>query len=277
MTAGTTVRDAAGQLLAGLDPVYFARHKLDFVCDDWQAELLNSTSPRALVLTSRQAGKSSTAAVAALHAALYRPGSLVLMVSPSQRQSSELFKRCADFRRRLDPPPALEQDNQTSCVLANGSRLVSLPGDGDLIRGFAAPDLVLVDEAARVQDSLVAAIRPMMATNPAGRFIALTTPAGQTGWFFETWQNGGDDWERIRVTADRVPRISRAFLEAERRALGDQWYRQEYMTEFTAAAGAVFNPADILRAMSSDVEPLFAAGTPPGEPLPLLLKGFGTP
>jgi hypothetical protein len=269
------VRDAARELLCAVDPVYFASHRLDFVCDAWQAELLNSTSPRVLVLTSRQAGKSSTAAVAALHRALFHAGSLVLMVSPSQRQSSELFKRCADLRRRLDPPPALEQDNQTSCVLANGSRIVSLPGDGDLIRGFAAVSLLLVDEAARVSDALLASIRPMMATNPAGRLIALTTPNGQRGWFHEAWQNGGDDWARFQVSADGVPRIDPAFLAAERRALGDAWFDQEYGCRFVAAAGAVFRPEDILRALSGDVEPLFPSGTPPGSPVPLLLKRFG--
>jgi terminase large subunit-like protein len=270
------MRDVARELLAALDPVYFARHKLDFVCDGWQAELLNSTSPRVLVLTSRQAGKSSTAAVAALHRALFHPGSLILMVSPSQRQSTELFKRCADFRRRLDPPPALEQDNQTSCVFANGSRVVSLPGDGDLIRGFAAPSLLLVDEAARVGDALLASVRPMLATNPDGRLIALTTPAGQRGWFHEAWRNGGDDWSRVMVTADRVPRISPEFLEAERRALGAATVDQEYMCSFLAAAGAVFDPADIARAISAEVEPLFPSGTPPGSPVPLLLKRLGS-
>src|SRR4051812_39489883 len=85
------VRDAARDLLAALDPVYFARHRLNFEPDFWQADLLRSTSRWTLVLCSRQAGKSVTSALLALYTALHTPNALVLLVAPSLRQAAELF------------------------------------------------------------------------------------------------------------------------------------------------------------------------------------------
>jgi len=58
--------------------------------DPWQTDLLRSFSDRVLVLTARQCGKSQTIAAIALHTALLQPKSLILLLSPSERQSGEL-------------------------------------------------------------------------------------------------------------------------------------------------------------------------------------------
>ena len=62
--------------------------------------------------------------------------------------------------------------------LANGSRIISLPGSEKTVRGYSAVSLVIMDEAARVPDELLQAVRPMLATT-SGRFIALAA-AGST-------------------------------------------------------------------------------------------------
>ena len=82
-----------------------------------------------LVNCSRQAGKSTTAAVLALHTALYRPGRLMLLVAPSLRQAAELFSKFADVARPARPGAGAEQDNARSCTFAaTGSRICRLPG-----------------------------------------------------------------------------------------------------------------------------------------------------
>lgn len=48
-----------------------------------------------------------------------------------------------------------------------------------------------------------------------GRLIAMSTPAGKRGWWWEAWDQGGDDWEQIRIPADQCPRINAAWLAAE--------------------------------------------------------------
>jgi hypothetical protein len=64
-------------------------------------------------------------------------------------------------------------------------------------------------------------------------------------------------WERVKIPADQCSRISPEFLAEERRALGERWYRQEYLGSFEDTIDAVFSWADIQAALSDDVEPLF--------------------
>jgi phage FluMu gp28-like protein len=141
--------------------------------------------------------------------------------------------------------------------LANGSRILALPGTEATIRGYAAADLVVIDEAARCEDALIQAVRPMLATSN-GKLIALTTPAGKRGWFFEAWTGGSDDWHRVRVTADQCPRISKEFLDEELRELGAQRFSEEYGLQFLESDGAVFPTAIIDAAFTPEVEPLWA-------------------
>jgi len=247
------VLSAAEDLVYSLDPVTWAAEVLDFHPDPWQAELLRSDTKRLLLNCSRQSGKSTTTAILALHTAIFRPGSLILVLSPSLRQSLELFRKLTDNLDKIDPKPALAEDNKLSCSFETGSRVVALPGHEGTIRGFSAPSLVVEDEASRVEDTIYGSIRPMLAVSN-GRLILMSTPHGKRGHFFEAWQNGGPDWHRIRITADQCPRITPEFLQEERRALGDWLYRQEYFGEFVETVDQLFHYDEVMKAISIDVK-----------------------
>src|SRR4029434_3443645 len=90
--------------------------------------------------------------------------------------------------------------------LANGSRIISLPGDEGTIRGFSGVAMLIIDEAALVADSLYYSVRPMLAVS-RGRLVALSTPFGKRGWFHDEWHGAGA-WQRLKVTAQDCPRIS---------------------------------------------------------------------
>lgn len=120
-----------------LDPVSFARERLDFNPDVWQDRVLRWSGRRLLLNCCRQSGKSTTTAILALHRAFHYPGALVLLVSPSLRQSGELFRKVTDMLHRLDSKPKLSEDNRLSLTLANGARVVSLPSTEATIRGFS--------------------------------------------------------------------------------------------------------------------------------------------
>ena len=112
----------------------FATDRLGFTAPDpWQAAFLRASDRQIILNCHRQAGKSTVAAILALHRAWFYPGSLVLLVSPSLRQSGELFKKVVDFLdivRSTMPerPQRLPEDNKLSFELPNRSRVVSLPG-----------------------------------------------------------------------------------------------------------------------------------------------------
>src|SRR5207244_733277 len=118
--------------------------------------------------------------------------------------------------------------------------------------------MVILDEAARIPDALVAAVRPMLGTT-GGKLVCLSTAFAKSGWFYDSW-TGPEKWDRIRVTADRNPRLTAEFLAEERRTLGERWYAMEYLCEFGDDVAAVFSSEDIARAWSADVLPLFPTG-----------------
>jgi len=225
--------------------------------DRWQADLLASDDRQVILLCGRQSGKSTITAVLAARQAAYVADSLVLLLSPSLRQSSELFRKCRDVLAALGDaaPPAVEE-SALRLEFANGSRVVCLPGRESTIRGYSAPALVIEDEASRVDDALYQAVRPMLATS-RGRLILLSTPWGKRGHFYETWERGGPDWNRVRVTAEEVPRISAEFLAAERAAIPDAVFRSEYLVEFVETQDQYFREDDVDAAVTDAVAPLF--------------------
>ena len=225
--------------------------------DAWQERLLRSPASRLLLLCSRQSGKSTVAAALALLTALLRHRSLVLVLSPSLRQSSELFRKVLDLFASLGRPMRVVAESALRLELANGSRVVALPGDEKNVRCYSGVAMLIIDEAARVEDALYCSVRPMLAVSQ-GRLVALSTPFGKRGWFNEEWHGEGE-WERVKVTAEECPRIPADFLAEERRALGERWYRQEYLCSFEETIDAVFAYADIQAAMSDEVKPLFVS------------------
>jgi len=240
----------ADDLRFALDPVAFAR-AAGIEPDDWQADVLRSSASRMLLNCSRQSGKSTITAALAVHTAIYDPGALVLLLSPSLRQSQELFKKCIAVYRGAGRPVPPAAESAMRLELDNGSRVVSLPGTETSIRGYSAVRLLIVDEAARVEDSLYLSVRPMLAVS-AGRLIGLSTPFGTRGWWYEAWR-GAEPWERYEVPAPMCPRIPAAFLAEERRNIGEWWYAQEYECQFAEGQTSMFTRDEIDAAYTEEV------------------------
>jgi hypothetical protein len=166
-----------------------------------------------------------------------------------------LFRKVMLLYGALGRPIPVTQQTALTLTVANGSRIVSLPGEEATIRGFSGVRLLLVDEAARVCDNLYRAVRPMLAVS-RGRLVALSTAFARQGWFFEEWQSDRP-WRRVCVRSDECPRISPAFLAEERQALGPRWYAMEYECAFQEAVDSLF-PAEVIRAaFATDAVPLF--------------------
>ena len=238
------------------DAARFARERLEFVPDAAQARVLQSGIRRGLLNCTRQWGKSTIAAIMAVHRAYFHDESLTIVVSPSARQSGEFLRKTKAFARRLGVSARGDGDNEISLLMPNGSRIVGLPGSEATVRGFSGVSLMLVDEAARVSDDLYRAVRPFLAV-ANGDLWLLSTPFGKRGFFWEEWANGGSQWERFELKGTECPRIPGAFLEDEKRTMGERWFRQEYLCEFVDVNDSLFDRDVIERAFSDDVKPLF--------------------
>ena len=201
--------------------------------DPWQKEFLQDNRRRLLLLIHRQGGKSTVVSIKAVHRALFRDNQTVLLFSPTQRQSSELFYT---VRKMIKSVPEYEAelvvDNVTSLELRNGSRIISLPGTNWNIRGYHA-DLVIIDEAAGVDDKVFAAVSPMLLTTN-GQFILVSTPDKKVGEFYKAYVS--DIWSKYVVRASENPRMQTSdkliFLQTELVDRGSRIYNQEYECEF---------------------------------------------
>ncbi len=256
--------DLAIELACAADPVVFARMRLrntdgeSIVPDEWQARILRSRERQMIANCCRRSGKSTMAAVLAAHTAIYNPGSTTLVVSRGQDQAKELFSTASGFLKSHPDFPRFDADSLTRCSLANGSRIISL-ANGDAVRGYG-PSLIIVDEAAFVEDKTHKAIRPMLAlkgkATRRARLLMMSTPHGRRGEFYETWANGGPNWIREKITADDCPRIDQIWMEQEKQRLGLFWLKQEYYGEFCESEDQLFSNEHIEAAFSSSLKPL---------------------
>lgn len=221
--------------------------------DEWQLEIM-TTDDDSLVNVNRQAGKSTVSALRMYSQACYYPGMTGVLISPSLRQSGEIFRKVMDFHRKLELVPKVK-GNMHELELLNSSRILSLPGAEDTVRGVSAVDLIIIDEASRVDDPIYIAVAPMVATCN-GTILAPSTPNGQRGWWYNAWSSGSENWKRIHVTADNCPRIPKKFLESQRKEFGEHAYLQEYFGEFLANTDALFRPEDIAEAFAGNTKAL---------------------
>jgi hypothetical protein len=227
--------------------------------DLWQATFLEDRPRRALLLCSRQSGKSTVVAASALHEATAKKDATILLLAPSQRQAILLLRKVRQFALAQQPAIPMERRSEMSLRLKNGSLIVGLPAKDGTIRGFSAVDLIVIDEAAEVPGTLAEAVRPMLAVSN-GRLVCMGTPKGKRGWFYEAWtasQAGSTQWEStIRITAPECSRISPEFLAEEKATLSAAVFAQEYFCSFEEAQGAVFSAATIERMHNDDIPEL---------------------
>ena len=252
-----------------LDPVLWVRDIPGVTPTAWQETFLRS--PRGssiLALTARQVGKTTTAAWAIAHTMVFTPPSLSVIASPAQRQSAEAVRHVREALVKAGAE--LESDNVYGLELENGSRVLALPGSDDSIRGLTVDGWIVADEAARLQQDLIAALRPMRARRPQARFAMLSTAWSRTDPFWLAWAGDDQNWIRLKATADSDPTLfAPGFLEQERRALGDDGFKREYLGIPVGAGASPFTWDLYERAIQIRVPlvpPGPAFGPPPEKP-----------
>jgi hypothetical protein len=243
-------------LIMALSPEAFGV-SLGFVPDHWQALVMLELSlgnKRMLLNIHRQGGKSQLAALLSAWWTIYHPDSLVLLISPSLRQSLEIMRKVYGWFDRMPARPKFSEENKTSFTLSNGARVVALPSSEETVRGYSAVNLLIMDEASRISDDLFQAVSPFLAVSD-GAVIGQSTPAGKRGWWHEAWSKGGEDWKRFEVTAEECPRISAEWLESEKRS--NSLFAQEFECQFISDGLQIFDQALLDGCIDPEFIPLF--------------------
>jgi phage FluMu gp28-like protein len=152
-----------------------------------------------------------------------------------------------EFRGAVElPSDYLSTDTKLAVKFANGNRFVARPGSEKSARSFSAVTLLLEDEAARVSDELHSSIRPMLAVSN-GRHILMSTPFGKDNHFCKIWNEQRDIWQWFEIPAEQCPRITKEFLEEEKRT--NMWFEQEYHCVFLESEGSVFS-SDLFKSLA---------------------------
>jgi Terminase large subunit, T4likevirus-type, N-terminal len=226
---------ASDFLRAGLDPAELFRQAFGSDAHDWQRDYLRETR-NTITFKGRQVGASQAAAGKAIHSCRYYPNTNAVIVSPTLKQSTEITTKARVGLYALGIQ--LIQDSASVIRLANGSRIVSLPGTPRSVRGWTAR-LLILDEAAYIEPETFTAARALVATG--GQMMVQSTPAEEVGDFFELVSDPPPTWRLFNVPSDSVPTISREFLDSERRAMSPDEYAREYECAFGKAGASLFS------------------------------------
>lgn len=218
----------------------WARRVFGFEATARQAEILDAAGYRVMLCCSRQWGKTTLAALRAVFEAWHRADALVVVGSPSERQSGLVLARAEGFLRRLGAERRRDGITKQSLVLPNGSKVVGLPASEATTRGYSNAHMLMIDEAAYMGDDHYKALRGMLARSDGSLWL-MSTPAGQRGFFYTAWTNEAAAWDRVLGPATECPHISAKKLAEERAELGEAMFRQEYLCEFLAAPTQLFS------------------------------------
>lgn len=219
---------------AAVDPAELFRQAFGNEPHPWQSGYLRETR-NAVNLKGRQVGASQAAAALAIHSCRYWPNTNAVIVSPSLKQSTEITTKARVGLYALGI--RLLQDSSSMLRLANGSRILSLPGTAKSVRGWTARVLIL-DEAAYIEPETFTAARALVATG--GRLVVQSTPADETGTFYELVTEPPDNWAKFEVRSDSVPSINDEFLASERKAMSADEYAREYECAFGRTGISLF-------------------------------------
>lgn len=259
VTLGQVVRDQ--QLLAADIPWWPA-----------QLELFDSLDgPEELHVWAigRQAGKTSMAAAAALHNALWRPDldqllprsrvRYVLIAGAGRDQSHEVIRV---IRGLLDQTPGplpirsiVPLAGRIDFELHTGRQVCirAMPTWGRSVRGLTA-SLAILDEFAHVAQTegpgadhaVYAGLTPALRRfGRQAKKLVISTPGGRAGKFFELFEQieaglhpSAKAWQAAVWEID--PNIDQQWLDAQKAELGDALFAQEYGASFVEGAAAFF-------------------------------------
>jgi len=219
------------------DPVVFARDFFGFNAKDYQAEFLRDQGKRIVLRWSRQVGKTTCIALRAIWFALTNQKTLTIIVAPTLRQSMIVSDRIQDFLFSLpkDKEKSLvDRVQRTTIRFKNGSRVIALPNNPQMLRGYTANEIICDESAFFKEDELVffSVLYPMLSTTD-GTLIASSTPWGKKSVFYRFCQS--PDFKKYVVTWEDGIRNglgTQKGIEETKSLIPLERFQCEYMAEF---------------------------------------------
>ena len=218
-----------------------------------QLEVVRSRARIRCICSGRQAGKSRTLAILALHAAYATAGARVLILSAGEDVAKELLSVIAALAQAPWLKASVLDENSGRLVLSNGSEIVSVPASTKQVRSRSI-DLLILDEASFMDEDLWTAARYTVIARPGSKIVMASTPFGRLDRFFAVTYRAGlarnrvDGHESFHWPSTASPLVDKELLAAWRRTSTDREYRREVLAEWVDDAGAYFTAQELDRA-----------------------------
>lgn len=255
----------------GKNPAYFLKNYgkishaergvISFKTYDFQDELLDKFRDHRfnVIVKARQLGISTIVAGYIAWLILFYREKNVLVMATKYSTASNMVKKVKFLIKNVPDwlkIATVNVDNKHSFELTNGSQVKAIPTSEDAGRSEAV-SLLVVDEAAHIDnmESIWTGLYPTISTG--GRCIALSSPNGIGNWFHKTYEdaeNGQNLFKPSYLPWDVHPERDQEWFESETKNLGKREIAQEYLCSFNASGETVIDPEEleVLRQNVSD-------------------------
>ncbi len=258
----------------GKDPNYFLNNYakishpdkgiIPFRTYDFQKDLLNDFHDHrfTVILKARQLGISTIVSGYIAWMLLFYKEKNVLVMATKLNTAIEIVEKVKDIIRSVPDWMTITKiliDNKTKLELSNGSKIQGVPTSKDAGRGQAL-SLLVIDEAAHVEDmdDLWTGLYPTISTG--GRCIALSTPNGVGNWFHKTYVESTENknnFHGVSLPWTVHPERNEEWFKNETKNMSRRQIAQEYECNFNASGETVINGDDIQKLKKEIVEPKY--------------------
>ncbi len=261
-------------LKCGKNPAYFldnyakivhqSKGVIPFRTFQFQKDLLKDFHDHRfnVILKSRQMGISTIVAGYVAWMLLFYKERNVLVMATKLNTAIEIVEKVKDM---LDSVPSwlkiaeVTINNKTKLELSNGSKIHGVPTSKDAGRSQAL-SLLILDEAAHVEDmdDLWTGLLPTISTG--GRCIALSTPNGVGNWFHKTYvdsESGQNNFKPTKLPWHLHPEYTQEWFDNMTRNMSKRQIAQEFECNFNASGETVMHADDISKVKKHITEPKY--------------------
>lgn len=213
-------------------------------------DLAHEDGVRTLVMCySRQSGKTILAEILLIEH-LLRPNTFNAYISPTFNLGRKVFK---EMIRLLQPTGIVSKSNSSTLTIecSNGSQLQFFSAEAyTAIRGFTVSGLLIIDEAAYIQDQLPSGeefwgnvVMPLTkARKPL--VVMISTPCGKQGFFHDFYLRalaGEPGLRCIKRTIYDDSLVTPEEIEEIRKSIPEKAFQQEFECEFLDSSLTFFD------------------------------------
>ena len=240
------------------DPSYFAEKYINIVhvdhglipikLYDYQSEIIEkiTNNRRCAVVTSRQAGKTTTAVCIILHYVLFNEHKTVALLANKGDAAREILDRVKIAYEAL--PKWLQQGvvewNKGSVEFENGCKILASATSSSAIRGKSI-SFLYIDETAFVEnwDEFFASVFPTISSGNTTKILLTSTPNGLNHFYktCEGAEQGTNGYEFVKVMWNDVPGRDEAWKKETLSSMDYDYekFSQEFECQFLGSSGTL--------------------------------------